>query len=83
MVDPKQLLTMDDVEDGAGDKRTTKLLDLIPKETISRWDGWDWRINSPVLLSNPPEVIVYLKNEDGSEIKVDFGLQEGVETTIL
>jgi len=65
------------------DKKTTKIIDLIPKKAFDKWDGWDWRINSPVLPSNPPEVIVYLKNEDGSEIRVEFGLHEGVETTII
>lgn len=65
------------------DRKASNILDLIPRKTLNKWDRWNCRMNSPVFLSSSPEVVVYLKNEDGSEIKVEFSLQEGVETTIL
>lgn len=56
-----------------------EIIDLIPTDIRSRWDGANCEISTPITLGDEATVVVRLFNKDGSKIVVAFDLHEGVE----
>ena len=58
---------------------TRTVLDLVRethRETFARWDGWDYRITSPLSLDDLAFVTVTLINESRDQINICFDLEE-------
>lgn len=55
----------------------TTILGLLKKkypEAVKKWDGWDYKILSPVSLDDLPTIQVYLRNKGKGGLQMQLGL---------
>jgi len=57
----------------------TKIIDLIPKDLINKWDGFYHKVFAPTSLDSESTVVISLFNKGGGETAIAFDLHEGVE----
>lgn len=49
---------------------------LLPDECFRKWDGWDYKISSPLSLDDPVDMVVLLRNKDGTGQVITLDLSE-------
>ena len=45
---------------------------MIPKEFLERWDVWDYFVFSPSSLDDLATVVVVLKNQNGTSLRIEL-----------